>query len=81
MHPEIIKFWRQNFPIGSIKGIGIEIYFIISDIDYYNQGGLPLPLTNDIIYMSSKTNEPYQLNNKWYSEEIMLKMIYLKPFL
>jgi hypothetical protein len=81
IHPYIKKFWEsRDQSIGSYSFSGLAIWFIISDPEYYNQGGPPPPLKKDIIYMSSKP-KPYCMNERWYSEEEMLKIIGLKSFL
>jgi len=83
MHPEIRKFWEKKFPIGSVKLGNTQIYFVSSGNTKIFMGDL-LSTHDDIIYMESKTKtlpfKPYKVNDKWYSEQEMLKLIKLKSF-
>jgi hypothetical protein len=81
MHPDIKKFW-ENFgrPIGGYSFSAVDVWFVRSDPEYYDQGGPPPPLNEDIIFMNGKNN-PYRMHGQWYSEEEMLKIIKMKAFL
>lgn len=85
MHPEIKKFWEQlGHTLMGYSLPNIEIWAIVSDPEYYNQGGPPPPLDEDIVFFLSKKNpimKPYIFEYKSYSEEEMLRMIKLKAFL
>jgi len=81
MHPDIKEFWeKRGQSIGGYSFSAIDVWFVISDPEYYNQGGPPPPLKDDIIYMSAKIKN-YRLNDLWYSEEEMLRIIKQKAFL
>ena len=81
MHPEIKKFWEsRGKSIGGYNFSVLDVWFIRSDPAYYDQGGPPPPLKDDIIFMSTKI-KPYCMGKLWYSEAEMLRIIKQKAFL
>lgn len=82
MHPEIKKFWeRRGKSLGGYSFSGLDVWFIRSDPEYYDQGGPPPPLKKDIVYIRSGKDKKYRLDDLCYSEEKMLRLIKMKAFI
>ena len=86
MNQKIKEFWKFNGK--EVRGYTtpvMDYWFIVSDPDYYDQGGPPPPLTKDVIYIKSKLDgvekEVYFFEFQRFSEEEMLKIIRLKAFI
>lgn len=87
MHPEIEKFWKDSGKtIGGFTSAQCHYWFVISDSDYYNQGGPPPPLKHDVVCIrwvgdNGEWLKKYYLCGGSYTEAEMLKIIKLKAFI
>ena len=74
MHPEILKFWEEQYHIIRYYHNSFhEVWYI--DYIGYNNG------YNICMIDKSNKNKRYYLDSKSYLEEEMLKLIKLKAFL
>lgn len=74
MHPEIKKFWEN---VGVVNCIDEPTSHIINVPYYYVNIGV----RSETIAAMIGGKLTYHLNNQWYAEDVMLRLIKLKMFL
>ncbi len=79
---EIQDLWiRARKKIGSLSSSEFLFIFHRSDEAYYDQGGPPPPIPNDLLAQGKDKVIYYKLDGEWRTESDMLRLLKLKAFL